>query len=55
MMLYPNSQQTLILPAGQVLTCVNPSGTSGSVVRMATAPGGGDSQSTTAIAKECTL
>lgn len=50
MILYPNNSETIVLPAGQVLALSNPSGTTGSVVRLATAPGGGDSQSTTAIA-----
>lgn len=50
MILYPDSQSTLVLPAGQVLTLVNPSGSTGSAVRLARVPGGGDSQSTTAIA-----
>ena len=45
-----NEQQTLFLPAGQVLSVVAASGASGSAIRMAKLPGGGDAQSITAIA-----
>ena len=50
MSLKPNEQQTLFLPAGQVLSVVAASGASGSAIRMAKLPGGGDAQSITAIA-----
>lgn len=50
MILYPNTQQTLILPAGQTLVIAAPSGTTGRVERLATSPGGGDAQSITPIA-----
>lgn len=46
----PNDSQTMLLPAGQVLTITAPSGSAGSVVRLPRLPGGGNSQSTTAIA-----
>ena len=45
-----NESQTLFLPAGQVLSVVAASGASGSAIRMAKLPGGGDAQSITAIA-----
>ena len=50
MNLSANEQQTLFLPAGQVLSVVAASGASGSAIRMAKLPGGGDAQSITAIA-----
>ena len=45
-----NEKTTLFLPAGQVLSVVAASGASGSAIRMAKLPGGGDAQSITAIA-----
>ncbi len=45
-----NENVTLHLPAGQVLTITASAGATGSVVRLSRVPGGGDSQSTTAIA-----
>ena len=46
-----NEKTTLFLPAGQVLSVVAASGASGSAIRMAKLPGGGDAQSITAISK----
>jgi len=45
-----NEQQTLNLPAGQVLTIAAPPGSAGSAIRLSRLPGGGDAQSVTAIA-----
>lgn len=45
-----NEKQTLSLAAGQVLTVTAPPGATGAVVRLSRVPGGGDSQSSTAIA-----
>lgn len=45
----PNEQQTILLPAGQVLSIAQATGASGRVVRLAASPGGGNSQSTTVI------
>ena len=50
MNLSANEKTTLFLPAGQVLSVVAASGASGSAIRMAKLPGGGDAQSVTAIA-----
>ena len=50
MNLSANEKTTLFLPAGQVLSVVAASGASGSAIRMAKLPGGGDAQSITAIA-----
>ncbi len=50
-----NEQQTLFLPAGQVLSVVAASGASGSAIRMAKLPGGGDAQSVTAITTGATF
>lgn len=49
MILSANQEQTLHLPAGQVLS-VSTSDAAGSAIRMARVPGGGDPQSITAIA-----
>jgi len=48
--IYPNNKETLFLPAGQILTLANPSGSAGLAVRLSRVPGGGDSQSVTALA-----
>jgi len=45
-----NEQQTLNLPAGQVLTIAAPPGSAGTAIRLSRLPGGGDAQSVTAIA-----
>jgi len=45
-----NESQTISLRAGNVLTITAPTGSTGSVVRLAKVPGGGDAQSVTAIA-----
>lgn len=45
-----NGKETLVLPAGQVLSIASPSGSSGLAVRLSRVPGGGDAQSVTAIA-----
>jgi len=50
MILYPFEKTTVSLPAGQVLTLTNPSGTTGLCVRLPRLPGGGDAQSSTSIA-----
>ena len=50
-----NEQQTLFLPAGQVLSVVAASGASGSATRLAKLPGGGDAQSVTAITTGATF
>ena len=55
MNLSANEQQTLFLPAGQVLSVVAASGASGSAIRMAKLPGGGDAQSVTAITTGATF
>jgi len=45
-----NGKETLILPAGQVLSIASPSGSTGLAVRLSRLPGGGNAQSVTAIA-----
>ena len=55
MNLSANEKTTLFLPAGQVLSVVAASGASGSAIRMAKLPGGGDAQSVTAITTGATF
>jgi hypothetical protein len=50
-----NEKQTLHLPAGQVLSIAAASGASGSAIRLAKMPGGGDAQSITAITTGATF
>ncbi len=50
-----NEKQTLHLPAGQVLSIAAASGASGSAIRLAKMPGGGDAQSVTAITTGATF
>ncbi|MDI6742655.1 MAG: hypothetical protein QMD11_07935 [Smithella sp.] len=48
-MIKANESQTILLPAGHLLTLTNSSGAIGLAVRLSRLPGGGNAQSTTAI------
>ncbi|MBW2635981.1 MAG: hypothetical protein JRC86_00390 [Deltaproteobacteria bacterium] len=50
MSLLPNTETTLLLPAGSTLAITSPSGSSGLAVRLHRSPGGGNPQSVTQVA-----